>query len=116
MTLTTESACVWSVGCTMNRSSWRITSLSFIKSSPGYQRQLTYLQGSGCFGIWSRSSCSLWYVMESTEAYILTEQELIFMYVIIALEFVSRLTAAVVNTFSGIVSFYRGDPSVYVCM
>ena len=26
-----------------------------------------------------------------------------------------RLTAAVVNTFSGIVSFYRGNSSIYKC-
>ena len=32
---------------------------------------------------------------------------------VIVLEFVSRLTAAVVNTFSGIVSFYRGNSSIY---
>jgi alpha-2-macroglobulin len=26
----------------------------------GYQRQLTYVQGAGCFSIWSHRDCSLW--------------------------------------------------------
>ena len=28
---------------------------------PGYQRQLTYQKSSGCFSIWSHTSCNLWY-------------------------------------------------------
>ena len=27
---------------------------------PGYQRQLNYLQGSGCFSIWPTAKCSSW--------------------------------------------------------
>ena len=34
MTLKAESACVWSAGCRMKRSSWRVTRPSFIKSLP----------------------------------------------------------------------------------
>ncbi|XP_064400639.1 C3 and PZP-like alpha-2-macroglobulin domain-containing protein 8 [Halichondria panicea] len=51
----------------------------------GYQRQLNYLQGTGCFAIWPRADCSLW------------------------------LTAAVVDVFSGIVGYYdRQEPGTEI--
>ena len=81
--------------------------------SAGYQRQLTYMQGSGCFGIWSRGSCSLWYV--NADRVWMYEYLLMFLHrscYITVLKFVSRLTVAVVNTFTGIVSFYRGNSSL----
>ena len=40
-----------------------------IISNSGIQRQLTFLQGSGCFSFWSRGKCSLWLTAMTTLAF-----------------------------------------------
>ena len=68
----------------------------FNNSFSGYQRQLTYLQSSGCFSVWQHGECSLWSVYKI---------------MIIALSLLSdmntscRLTAYAVSVLSAIHSF-----------
>ena len=89
-----------------------------ILSYSGVQRQLTYLQGSGCFNFWARGECSLWLTAMTTlvfsrlhqseskdiNTYIPTEGGRSCLYQILKVN-ISQIVTFIINVFTTIPSF-----------